>query len=117
MLLVATQSASLQEGLLALLAAITTKHPIAFASSLTEVLKKLAESPLDLIVLDADLLTVSTGMVLGQIKRTSSATRLLLLTDTVQQQQAMAQFEVEAVLLKGTSAAEIASAIEQLLAV
>ncbi len=115
MILLATRSISLRDGLLALLAAITPGHTIEFAGDVTEVARQLSESPADLVVLDADLLDKSTGMVVRQIKQVSSATRLLLLTDTVRQQQAMAQFEGGAVLLKGTSAAEIASAIERLL--
>lgn len=115
MILLATRSISLRDGLLALLAAITPGHTIEFAGDVTEVARQLGESPADLVVLDADLLDGAAGMVVRQIKQVSSVTRLLLLTDTVRQQQAMAQLEAGAVLLKGTSAAEIADAIERLL--
>ena len=115
MILVATRSISLREGLLALLAAITPGQTIALVGSTTEVPQQLSESPADLVVLDTDLLDMSTGMVVRQIKQVSPVTRLLLLTDTVQQQRAMSQFEAEAVLLKGTPAAEIAITIERLL--
>ena len=115
MILVATRSTSLREGLLALLTAITPSQTIEFVDDLAEVLKKLIESPVDLVVLDADLPAVSTGIVLGQIKQVSPTAHLLVLTDTVQQQQTALELEAEAVLLKGTPAAEIAATIEQML--
>lgn len=115
MILVATRSISLRDGLLALLAAITPGQTIEFAGDMLEVSQQLSESSADLVVLDVDLLDRSTGRVVRQIRQVSSVTRLLLLTDTVRQQQSMSQFEAEAVLLKGTSAAEFANVIEQLL--
>ncbi len=115
MILVATRSISWQEGLLALLAAITPGQTIEFFGDTAEVLKKLSESPVNLVVLDADLPAVSTRMAVGQIKQVSPATHVMVLTDTVQQQRAAAQWGVEAVLLKGMAAAEIANTIERLL--
>src|SRR5512135_2729730 len=115
MILVATRSISLREGLRALLAAITPSQTIEFVDDMGEVLKKLTESPVDLVVLDADLPAVSAGIVLGQIKQVSPTAHLLVLADTVQQQQTAAPFEAEAVLLKGPTAAEIAATIERLL--
>lgn len=115
MILVATRSTSLREGLQALLAAVTPDQTIEFVGDFVEILRKLTQSPVDLVVLDADLPAVSTRRVLSQIKRASSATRLLVLTDTVQQQHTASQFDAEAVLLKGTAATEIASTIEHLL--
>ncbi len=115
MVLVATRSTSLREGLRALLAAITPDQTIEFVDDYVEVFRKLTQSPVDLVVLDADLSAVSARTALSQIKQVSSATRLLVLTDTVQQQHTVSPFEAEAVLLKGIAATEIASTIEHLL--
>ncbi len=115
MVLVATRSTSLREGLRALLAAITPDQTIEFVDDYVEVFRKLTQSPVDLVVLDADLSAVSARTALSQIKQVSSATRLLVLTDTVQQQHTVSPFDAEAVLLKGTAATEIASTIEHLL--
>ncbi len=116
MIVVATTSIALREGLRALLAAITPEQTIEFTGDVTAVLTTVTHSPVDLVVLDAELPTVSTGMVLGQIKRVSPETRLLALTNTVQQQDSIARFDVEAVLLKGIAAIDIADTIERLLA-
>jgi len=117
MILVATRSISLQEGLLALLAAITPSHTIEFVADTVEVLPKLTESPVDLVVLDADPFDDSTRLLRGQIQRVSPTTRLLILTDTVQQRYDATWPEAEVVLLKGACAADIATTIEQLLGI
>lgn len=81
----------------------------------TTLFKRLAEVPIELIVLDAELLDVAGENVLKRIETTSPATRCLILAETVRRQEELKRLDGEHVLLQGTSAAEIAITIEQLL--
>ncbi|MFN8597511.1 MAG: hypothetical protein U0559_15185 [Anaerolineae bacterium] len=116
MILVATRSMSLRDGLLALLAAINPAQPIEFVDDIAVLLTAVTQAPIDLIVLDADLPTVSTGMVSGQIKQASPHTRILILTDLIEPHDSPSHFEADAVLLKGIAATDMANTIERLLA-
>jgi DNA-binding NarL/FixJ family response regulator len=114
MILVATRSTSLRDGLLMLLAAMAPERSSEHVDE-TTLFDRLGEVPVELVVLDAELFGRSAESMLRQIAARSPATRCLILAETVLQQAELKQLSAEEVLLQGTPAAEIANAIERLL--
>lgn len=99
-----------------LLAAIAPERSSEHVEEAQIMLERLVIAPVELIMLDAELLAGSSAeKVLGRIKAASPATRCLILAKTVGQQEELKRLDGEEVLLQGTPAAEIATAIERLL--
>ena len=114
MILVATRSTSLRDGLLMLLAALAPERTRAPVDE-TTLFERLAEESVELIVLDVELLDVSGENLLKRIEIASPATRCLILAETVRQQEELKRLDGKEVLLQGTPAAEIANVIERII--
>ena len=75
-----------------------------------------AERQPRLIVLDANLLNEDGPRLLAQLKAAAPHTRLVVLVDRIEQQQAVPAAAVDRVLLKGYPAADLFASMDELLA-
>jgi hypothetical protein len=115
MILVATQSTALGESLLNLLAAIAPDRSSERVTTMTAMLDQLTAAPVELIVLDAELLKDALASVLHQIETLAPTLHYLVLAETVEQHADLKRLGVKEVLLNGAPALEIATTIERLL--
>lgn len=114
--LIAASPDSLRYSLQALLSGLPSIAAVQSVEDTRSMLAVLTTAQPQLAVLDVNLLRRETRPLLALIKAIAPRTRMVVLVDTIEQQQALQAASVDVVLLKGYPAAELVASIERLLA-
>lgn len=112
--LIVTRSIPLSDGLDALLRAIPQIDEVQIARNLETAYQQIDASKAQIILIDSVQLGNSAKAVLEKIRTVSPSTQRILLLDEVQNANLMPAY-AEAVLIKGTSPAAVASIVTNLL--
>lgn len=107
---------ALRDAWRALLLALPGLHDLEQVEDAPAALQAVARLRPALVVVDAALLQADTGPALSQIRRLSPATRRVALVHSAEQQQALAARGEAVAILRSAPAAELAAALERVLA-
>jgi len=113
--LIAAHPLALRYSLLALVARLPQIASIQSVEDIRSMRALLAVNPPRLVVLDIDLIKADSGEVLAQLKADTPETRVVVLVDDIQQQQALQMTSADLVVLKGHPAADLFARLEHLL--
>jgi DNA-binding response OmpR family regulator len=112
---IVAEPSRLREGLETMLDSFLTLQTVAVVEERAEALNVIRSMQPDLAILDAQLLNESTVDLVRSIKLESSGIRCIVVTERLAQFQPILEAGADEVLLKGFSAAELRSGMEQLL--
>ena len=111
---IVAESGRLREGLQAMLDSLPTLETVAVADDGPSALEAIQSGRPDLVILDAHLFGESTAGWIRAIKQGWNGTHCIVVADRLGQFQPLLDAGADAVLLKGFSAAELRTAVEQL---
>ena len=113
--LIAARPLSLRYSLLALVARLPQIASIQSVEDMRSMRALLAVNSPQLVVLDIDLIGADSGELLAQLKAEAPDTRVVVLVDEIQQQQALEMTSADLVVLKGHPAADLFTRLQHLL--
>lgn len=114
---VAAESGRLRDGLLAMLGSFLASEMVVVADDGPVVLEAIRSGQPKLVILDAGFAKEGAAEFVSRIKEQGNGVRFLVVTDRLGQFQPLLKVGVDRVLLKGFSAAELSTAVKELLEV
>lgn len=112
---VAAESGRIRDGLRAMLDSVLAPERVAVVDDGLSALDAIRRGGPDLVILDAHLLGEDTAKFVRAIRQARNGARCLVVTDRLGQFQPLRDAGADKVLLKGFTAAELSTAVEQLL--
>jgi len=113
--IIVAESGRLREGLQAMLESFLALERVAVVDDGPSALEAIRSGQPDLVILDTQLFGEGTAAFVGAVKQAWNGASCLVMAERLGQFQPLLDARADKVLLKGFSAAELSTAVEQLL--